>query len=220
MQLKNILWDIYTGTRYVHDYQFIYSRLFMEKFKYENWFLLRMWRQHLGNKSRARSGGGNGGSHHRTSVSSHLQWQQLDTAPKLQLIVRAEKCQWSQAADWWWPAMVTSSPGLMCPAFRRLRPCPLQPTLHPKFPVTVSVFCDAQSEDTWHNFPEWSFTANYRIECRVGSSRHVTHLSLHDLYTFKCSQLYYLLKIFFPHVSNPQPDETRVNIFHGYSYYK
>ena len=56
--------DIYTGTgtRYIREYLFIYSRLFMKTD-----FLLRMCWQHLGNKSRARSGGGNGGSHHRTS---------------------------------------------------------------------------------------------------------------------------------------------------------
>ena len=202
MQLKNILWDIYTGTRYryVHDYQFIYSRLFMEKFKYENWFLLRMWRQHLGNKSRARSGGGNGGSHHRTSVSSHLQWQQLDTAPKLQLIDLAEKCQWSQAADWWWPAMVTSSPGLMCPAFRRLQPCPLQPSLHPKFPVTVRLYFVMLRVRT-HDIISQNGVLQQIIGSNVGSGAAVmSHTYLYMIYTLLNAHNYTICLKYFSHM--------------------
>ena len=58
------------------------------------------------------------------------------------------------------------------------------------------------------------------IGSNVGSGAAVmSHTYLYMIYTLLNAHNYilniYLLKIFFPHVSNPQSDETRVNIFHG-----
>ena len=158
-----------------------------------------MWRQHLGNKSRARSGGGNGGSHHRTSVSSDLQWQQLDTAPKLQLIDRAEKCQWSQAADWWWRPWLPPAQDWCAQHSAASNPAPSNPPSTQSFRLRCLYFVMLGVRT--HDIISQNGVLQQIIGSNVGSGAAVmSHTYLYMIYTLLNAHNYTICLKYFSHM--------------------